>query len=134
MLLIRSLRTDHVGVMTDLPKISTAFSADSVHALERRIHNGDYHPQLYQKTSLPSFASLQERANQTNDPDDVEIAPMSSRMSCYLCNKLKPMLREVAITVAELDESVQSYCNTSVTRVRCCGHVADERFALHDTN
>jgi hypothetical protein len=34
-----------------------------------------------------------------------------------LCSNLKPMVRDVAVAVAELDEAVQTYCNKSVTRV-----------------
>jgi hypothetical protein len=52
-----------------------------------------------------------------DEPDEVEIAPMSARLSCYLCSNLKPMVRDVAVAVAELDEAVQTYCNKSVTRV-----------------
>ena len=43
---------------------------------------------------------------------------MSSRLeACYTCTKLKPMVRDVAVAVAELDENVQLLCNKSVTRV-----------------
>ncbi|EMC94488.1 hypothetical protein BAUCODRAFT_35707 [Baudoinia panamericana UAMH 10762] len=68
--------------------------------------------------SLPSFATLQEHTSRLSEPDadGPEIAPMNSRISCYLCTKLKPMVREAAIAVAELDENVQSYCNQAVTR------------------
>ena len=97
--------------MTDLPKISTTYQAVSAHALESQ----GPHPQ--HPTSLPSFASFSEQASRTDDPDEVEIAPMSARLSCYSCNKLTPLIREVAIAVAELDENVQQYCNKSVTRV-----------------
>jgi hypothetical protein len=85
------------------------------------------HP-LYQKApptpasqapSLPSFASFQQHTNRLDDAevDGPEIAPMAARLTCFSCTKLKPMIREVAIAVAELDENVQSYCNKAVTRV-----------------
>ena len=108
---LQSLRTNYGGVMTDLPRISTPYPPVSAHALE----NQTSHPQ--HPTSLPSFASFSEQASRTDDPDEVEIAPMSARLSCYSCNKLTPLIREVAIAVAELDENVQQYCNKSVTRV-----------------
>ena len=117
MLLPESFGTNYVGVMTDLPKISTAYLANSANASERHIFSGNQSSHSQQTTSLPSFATFEEHAGRTDDPDEVEIAPMSSRLSCYLCPKLKPMVREVAIAVADLDESVRSYCNKSNTRV-----------------
>ena len=105
--------------LSDLPTISSGYSAQ-VH--ESQSYNYNSHtprPQSHQTTSLPSFASFQEHANRIDDAEEVEIAPMSARLSCYLCTKLKPLVRDVAIAVAEIDENVQSYCNMSVTRVRC---------------
>ena len=70
-------------------------------------------------TSLPSFASLQESANRIDEAGEgPEIASMSERMSCGLCSKLRPMVEDIAIAVAELDETVQTSCSRSVTRVR----------------
>ena len=97
--------------MTDLPKIPRTYPSNSSHPLE----NHGSHPQ--QSTSLPSFASLSEHASRTDDPDEVEIAPMSARLPCSSCNKLTPLIREVALAVAELDDNVQQYCNKSATRV-----------------
>ncbi|KXT06038.1 hypothetical protein AC578_1336 [Pseudocercospora eumusae] len=67
-------------------------------------------------TSLPSFASLKEHSAARND-DDVdgpEISSMSSRLSCYLCVKLRPLVKDVADAVAELDQSVRAICNPSL--------------------
>lgn len=105
------------AVMTDLPKISTTYSANSVNVSESQTYSSAQSLRTQQTTSLPSFASFQEHASRTDDPDEVEIAPMSSRLSCYLCTKLKPMVRDVATAVAELDENVQTYCHRSITRV-----------------
>ena len=99
--------------MPDLPKVLT----DSGHATASQSYGTTPTPRPQTTTSLPSFASFQEHAGRPEEPDEVEIAPMSARLSCYLCTKLKPMVREVAIAVAELDENVQTYCNKSITRV-----------------
>ena len=107
--------------MADLPKLSTNYGTNSYNSVEGHAYSGEQGLRQQHTTSLPSFASFQEHANRTDDPDEVEIAPMSSRLSCYLCTKLKPLLREAAIAVAELDENVQSYCNKSATRV-CLAH------------
>lgn len=104
-------RANRGGVMTDLPKLSTAYQGPSAHVHETQ-RARPQHP-----TSLPSFASLSEQASRAEDPDEVEVAPMSARLSCHSCNKLTPLVREIAIAVAELDEHVQQYCNKSVTRV-----------------
>lgn len=69
-----------------------------------------------QTTSLPSFAALSEQTSRTEEPDEVEIAPMSARLSCNQCAKLGPLIREVATAVAELDGSVQSLGNSSSSR------------------
>lgn len=42
---------------------------------------------------------------------------MGSRLSCFLCVKLLPMVQEVASAVADLDETVQVYCSKSTRRV-----------------
>lgn len=99
--------------MPDLPRLSPAYENQHSRTLQTptQPHN-----------SLPSFASFSEHAATRSDDPDVdgpEIAPMASRLSCYLCTKLQPMVRDVAIAVAELDEHVQAYCNKSVTRVSC---------------
>ena len=102
--------------MIDLPRISPAYTG---HTPEQYSYSGSSKSsRAQQTTSLPSFASFQEQASRADDPDEVEIAPMSSRISCYLCSKLRPMVREVAIAVRELDENVQSFSNKSATRVR----------------
>lgn len=54
---------------------------------------------------------------------------MSSRLSCDSCTKLKPMVREVAIAVADLDDNVQTYCNKSATRVRDSLHYHSDHMA-----
>lgn len=94
--------------MTDLPKIPTVYPPTSAHS------QGPYKQQT---PTLPSFASLSGQAGRSDDPDEVEIAPMSARLPCHTCNKLTPMVREVAMAIADLDENVQQYCNKSITRV-----------------
>ncbi|KAK3675213.1 hypothetical protein LTR78_004722 [Recurvomyces mirabilis] len=71
-----------------------------------------------QAPSLPSFASFQKHTTRTDDADvdGPEIAPMAARLPCNTCTQLGPMVRNVAIAVAELDENVQMYCNKAVTR------------------
>lgn len=105
-------RTNINRLMTDLPNISRTYSPTSDHASEK------YGVRLQQSTALPSFASLSEHASRKDDPDEVEIAPMSARLPCDTCNKLTPLLRDVAIAVAELNDYVQHYGNKPVTRVR----------------
>ena len=71
-------------------------------------------------TSLPSFASFSEHAATRSDEADAdgpEIAPMASRLPCSLCTKLQPMVQEVAVAIAELDENIQLYSNRPVTKV-----------------
>jgi hypothetical protein len=102
--------------MEDAQKFSPAYTA---------VKNEHQHYQNFPPTpssqapSLPSFASFQQHTNRLDDAevDGPEIAPMAARLTCYSCTQLKPMVREVAIAVAELDENVQSYCNKAVTRV-----------------
>lgn len=97
-----------------MPRIAPAYAA---RPLETQSHESSHSAHAH-PTSLPSFASFQESANRTDEPDEgPEIAPMSSRLSCYQCNRLKPMVQDVAIAAAELDEAVQTHCNRSVTRV-----------------
>ena len=103
--------------MIDLPSIAPAYTGQSSASQSYGTSGTSQSSRSQHTTSLPSFASFHEHATRTEDPDEVEIAPMSSRLSCYLCTKLKPMVREVAIAVAELDENVQLYCNKSATRV-----------------
>ncbi|CAK4030653.1 Hypothetical predicted protein [Lecanosticta acicola] len=38
---------------------------------------------------------------------------MSSRLSCYLCTKLKPLVQDVTSAISELDETIQSFCGSS---------------------
>lgn len=67
--------------------------------------------------ALPSFAALSEQASRMDEPDEVEIAPMSARLPCGQCTKVAPLIREAAIAIAELDGTVQSLCNTPAPRV-----------------
>lgn len=99
--------------MTDLSRLAPARNS-TPH--EPPSYGGPSAAGTPQPTSLPSFASFRESASRP-DEDEVEIAPMSSRLSCYQCTKLTSMLSEVAMRVAELDESIQSHCNRSVSRV-----------------
>ncbi|KAK5700979.1 hypothetical protein LTR97_005498 [Elasticomyces elasticus] len=101
--------------MEDLPRLSPAYA---VVKTEGQSYHQGVHTPSQQAPSLPSFASFQEHATRPNDADvdGPEIAPMAARLSCYLCSKLNPMVREVAIAAAELDENVQTYCNKAVIR------------------
>ena len=101
--------------MKDLPGLSPVYN--SVKA-ESQSYN-HLHTPLHQAPSLPSFASFQEQATRSDDAevDGPEIAPMAARLSCFVCSKLRPMVHEVAIAAAELDENVQSHCNKVITRV-----------------
>lgn len=98
-------------MMTELPKLSTSYQPGSAHP--RELNSS----QPQQPPSLPSFAALSEQASRGDDGDEVEIAPMSARLSCNSCYKLSPLIRDIAITVAELDENIQQYCNKSNARV-----------------
>lgn len=97
--------------MTDLPRIASDKHSYLQTPLSRQ-QTG---------TSLPPFSSIQEHASRVDEPDEVEIAPMSARLSCYQCTKLEPLIREVAVAVAELDELVQTSCRDTVTRVSVGG-------------
>ncbi|KAK4508151.1 hypothetical protein PRZ48_001889 [Zasmidium cellare] len=105
--------TLHIPQAHDLPSISPPINNN--HSFDHIAASNQ--PVSTPSTSLPSFAAFKEHA--TARPDDVdgpEIAPMSSRLSCQSCTKLQPWVRDVAVAVAELDESVQTYCNKTVNR------------------
>ena len=106
--------TNHGIAMLELPRIPN-YASSATQFQSHNVVDGSY---TKPTTSLPSFASFQEHASRSDDADEVEIAPMSSRLSCYMCSKLKPMVRDVAIAVGELDENVQTVCQKPVTRVR----------------
>jgi len=114
--------------MTDLPKDFSTADDGSVTRSQAHPKTAPT-PHQQASTSLPSFAAFQAHASRFDDPEveGPEIAPMSSRLACNLCTRLKPMVQEVAIAVAELDESVQSYCSGSVNRV--CGVIDFEHLA-----
>jgi hypothetical protein len=76
-------------------------------------------PSRKQSTTLPSFAELQGLTRHNDDSDDEpKIAPMSERITCDLCAKLKPMVETIAGAMVDLDDDVQTYCNGRPTRVR----------------
>lgn len=111
----------HISRTQDLPSIaSTCISAPS----ERHMYAKNFTTTMSSTTttttttSLPSFASFQEQTSRSEDPDveGPEIAPMSSRLSCYQCTKLKPVVRDVAMAVMEFEETIQTYCKRAVTR------------------
>ena len=102
-------RADNRAMLLELPKYSSAFTGSS--------DSRSYGTSQSQHTSLPSFASFQEHASRTEAADEGDATPMSSLLSCYLCTKLKPMVREVAIAIGDLDQHVQTFCNRTVTRV-----------------
>lgn len=80
------------------------------------------------RPSLPPFSSFQEHADRADEMDDnSDPTAMPSRLSsCHTCNRLQSMVHEVAIAVAELDESVQLLCNKTNSRV-CVGRAIDAR-------
>lgn len=102
--------------MEDLPRLSPVYN--SVKTNGHSYHQG-HHTALQQPPSLPSFASFEEQATRSDDAevDGPEIAPMAARLSCYVCAELRPMVHDVAVAAAELDENVQSHCNKAITRV-----------------
>lgn len=118
-LLLGSL-TDHVGVMNpDLSRLPSTTNA--AHAQRSQSFSNDDHAAAQGtpsggSTSLPSFASFQEHAAR-NEDGDLIIAPMSQRLSCSMCTKLKPLVREIALAVSDVDESVQSLGTRSISRV-----------------
>ncbi|KAK3114843.1 hypothetical protein LTR53_006423 [Teratosphaeriaceae sp. CCFEE 6253] len=101
--------------MEDLPRISPVYIAVKP---EAQLYRHGYQTPSQTVPSLPSFASFEEQASRPDEAevDGPEIAPMAARLSCYLCSKLEPIVRDVAIAAAELDENVQSHCNKAVTR------------------
>ena len=103
------------GFNTGLHNVSPV---PSLHTTESSAYSSVQSSRQQNPTSLPSFASFQEHAGRPDDLVEGGLAAMSSQMPCHLCAKLKPMIRDVAIAVAGLDESVQSYGNASVTKVR----------------
>lgn len=111
--LLPSRCANHVGVMTDVPRSSPA---TTTHPYGTQTY---YHPtSTAATTSLPSFVSFKEHSATRNDDDDApEVDSMSSRLSCHLCVKLRPLVKDVADAVAELDESVRAFCNQSTNPV-----------------
>jgi hypothetical protein len=115
--LLQSATANHARPSIDLPRIATTHAVNGSAALSLT-SSSNQSSQQSQSTSLPSFASFEEHAStRLDDSDEVEIAPMSSRLSCNLCTKLNPRLRDVALAVAELDENIQSTYGKPVTRV-----------------
>ncbi|KAF2172190.1 hypothetical protein M409DRAFT_17430 [Zasmidium cellare ATCC 36951] len=105
--------TLHIPQSQDRPRISPPINTNTLDHAAAAANQ----PVSTPSTSLPSFAAFQEHTTtRTDDVDGPEIAPMSSRLSCHSCTKLQPWVRDVAVAVAELDESVQTYCNKSVNR------------------
>ena len=105
-------KTNHCGVMTDPPRVPSPYGTSSesqLHNLGRA--NSGHTP------SLPSFASFEEHASRRDDADAADDAPTGALLTCYLCTKLKSMVEDVAVAVAELDESVHSAYQHSVSSV-----------------
>ena len=97
---------------SDLPRISPMLN----------VHEGTMarRPSSQVATSLPSFASFSEHAaarSDETDTDGPEIAPMVSRLPCHPCNQLQPMVQEVAVAIAELDQNIQSLSSRSAIKV-----------------
>ncbi len=99
--------TDFCRTITGLPRIAT----DKIFEIGTPISRQQT------ATSLPSFATFQEHATRADEPDEVEIAPMSARLPCSMCSKLKPMINEVATAIAELERIRQTSCGKPTTRV-----------------
>ena len=117
--LLESVHTNGGGMMIELPRISTAYSA-RLHG-SRSSSGGQTGPSA--TTSLPSFASFQKHASRPSHSDEAKIEPLSVRLSCTLCPKLEPVIAEVAVAVAELDEDLQVQYFDSVKRVcQKCTH------------
>ncbi|KAK0252497.1 hypothetical protein LTR91_004946 [Friedmanniomyces endolithicus] len=68
--------------------------------------------------SLPSFATFREHATRSDGAgvNGPETVTSTDRLPCFSCSKLKPMVHEVAVAAAELDENVQSHFNKAVVR------------------
>lgn len=82
--------------------------------------------------ALPSFAALNEHTARPDDVDIPDIASMSSRLACQTCHKVKPLVRDVAVAVGELDDTVQAQCNKTVLRVSESSKQAFWRFETID--
>lgn len=106
----------------DLPRFASMFNVPSSATYPT-------HPTPYSDTdfarrrpSLPPFSSLQEHADRADEMDDnsdpTTTPPRSS--SCHTCIRMQSMCHEVAVAVAELDESIQLLCNKANSRV-CVG-------------
>lgn len=110
-LLLRSRLTNHLGGMLDPSRISpTASHFHDLHSYDKSKSSQSISTP---STLLPSFASLQEHTNRSEDGDGPEIASMSSRLSCYHCTKFKPLVQDITTAVAELEETVQALCGAS---------------------
>lgn len=101
--------TNQLGGMLDPSRISP--TANHFHDLQS--YGKSSQPTSTPSNLLPSFASLQERTNRSEDGDGPEIASMSSRLSCYHCTKFKPLVQDITTAVAELEETVQAFCGAS---------------------
>ena len=133
--LFRAFRsTNHCGVMIDLPRISPlhgTLSSESQLRIPGRANTG-------YTTSLPSFASFEERSSRRDNLDHADNAPLDANMTCYLCTKLKSMVEDVAVAVGELDESAQSIHNRSANSVssylQALAQLSSPPFSRHRAN
>ena len=104
---------NHSVAMIELPRITPVHGGPS-HVI---LPHGGMQPirPEPQSTSLPSIASL--RQNRNDDLDDPVIAPMSERLTCNSCTQLRPIMHDVSLAVAELDQTVQAHCQRLTNKV-----------------
>ncbi len=109
--------------MADLSRLAPVYP---VVKTEGQSFNKGTHTASQPGLSLPSFATFRDHASRSDDAsvDGPEIANTMSRLPCFSCSKLKPMVYDIAVAAAELDEHVQSHFNKAVVRV---GSTSDGR-------
>jgi len=102
--------------MEDLHRLAPVYT---VVKTEGQSFNKGTHTPSQPGPSLPSFATFREHATRSDGAgvDGPETVTSTDRLPCFSCSKLKPMVHEVAVAAAELDENVQSHFNKAVVRV-----------------
>ncbi|KAK0890153.1 hypothetical protein LTR91_025860 [Friedmanniomyces endolithicus] len=107
--------TLHIPKSHDLSRLAPVYP---VVKTEGQSFNKGTHTASQPGLSLPSFATFRDHASRSDDAsvDGPEIANTMSRLPCFSCSKLKPMVYDIAVAAAELDEHVQSHFNKAVVR------------------
>lgn len=115
--------------MEDLPRLAPVYP---VVKTEGQSFNKGTHTPSQPGPSLPSFATFREHTARSDDVgvDGPETATTTARLPCFSCSRLKPMVHDVAVAAAELDENVKSHFNKAVIRV---GSTSDGR-VRHSTS